>query len=89
MDGVRFDHCYAAPVCGPSRIMLLTGRYPFRTGFTLHHDAALYGGGGLDPKRETIWPRVLRDAGYATGIFGKWQINRLSEESRAAIGTRS
>lgn len=83
MDGVRFEHCYAAPVCGPSRIMLLTGRYPFRTGFTLHHDAALYGGGGLDPKRETIWPRVLRDAGYATGTFGKWQINRLSEEPDA------
>jgi len=82
-DGVRFEHCYAAPVCGPSRIMLLTGRYPFRTGFTLHHDAALYGGGGLDPKREIIWPRVLREAGYATGIVGKWQINKLSEEPDA------
>lgn len=79
-EGVRFEHCYAAPVCGPSRIMLLTGRYPFRTGFTMHHDAALYGGGGLDPKREIIWPRLLRDAGYATGIVGKWQINKLSEE---------
>lgn len=81
--GVRFEHCYAAPVCGPSRIMLLTGRYPFHTGFALHHDAALYGGGGLDPKREIIWPRVLRDAGYATGIVGKWQINKLSEEPDA------
>lgn len=79
-DGVRFEHCYAAPVCGPSRIMLLTGRYPFRTGFTLHHDAALYGGGGLDPERETIWPRLVREAGYVTGIVGKWQINKLSEE---------
>lgn len=82
-DGVRFEHCYAAPVCGPSRIMLLTGRYPFHTGFALHHDAALYGGGGLDPRREIIWPRLLRDAGYATGIVGKWQINRLSEEPDA------
>lgn len=79
-NGVRFEHCYAAPVCGPSRIMLLTGRYPFRTGFTMHHDAALYGGGGLNPKTEIIWPRLFREAGYATSIVGKWQINKLSEE---------
>ena len=82
-EGIRFEHCYASPVCGPSRTMLLTGRYPFRTGFTLHHDAALYGGGGLDPKREIVWPRPLRDAGYATGIVGKWQINKLSDEPGA------
>src|SRR5437867_10709532 len=30
--GVRFESCYAAPLCGPSRCMLLTGRYAFRTG---------------------------------------------------------
>ncbi len=42
--GVRVENCYASPVCGPSRTMLLTGRYPHRTGFVLHHDAALYRG---------------------------------------------
>ncbi|MEW6304215.1 MAG: sulfatase-like hydrolase/transferase [Verrucomicrobiota bacterium] len=78
--GVRFEHCYTAPVCGPSRIVLLTGRYPFRTGFTIHHDAALYSGGGLPPERETVFARVLRRAGYATGIAGKWQINNLYDE---------
>src|SRR5688572_20557332 len=51
--GVRVENCYTPPVCGPSRIVLLTGRYPHSTGFRLHHDAALYSGGGLDPKRET------------------------------------
>lgn len=78
--GVRFENCYTPPVCGPSRIVLLTGRYPFRTGFTLHHDAALYGGGGLDPAHELIFPRVLRSAGYVTGIAGKWQVNNLYDE---------
>jgi arylsulfatase A-like enzyme len=81
--GVRFRHCYTPVVCGPSRIVLLTGRYPFRTGFTLHHDAALYSGGGLDPAREMVLARLLRAAGYRTGIAGKWQINNLYDEPQA------
>src|SRR5262245_47799172 len=79
-DGARVEHCYSHPVCGPSRAMLLTGRYPFRTGWTVHHDAALYSGGGFDPAREVTIARALRDAGYATGIAGKWQINNLYDE---------
>jgi len=78
--GVRVEHCYTAPVCGPSRTVLLTGRYPHSTGFRLHHDAALYSGGGLDPKREILFPRLFRDAGLATGIAGKWQVNNLYDE---------
>ena len=81
--GVRVENCYTPPVCGPSRVVLLTGRYPHSTGFRLHHDAALYSGGGLDPKREIAFPRLLRDAGYATGITGKWQINNLYDEPDA------
>ncbi len=81
--GVRVENCYTPPVCGPSRIVLLTGRYPHSTGFRLHHDAALYSGGGLDPRREVLFPRLLRDAGYATGITGKWQVNNLYDEPDA------
>lgn len=79
-EGVRAEHCYTPPVCGPSRVVLLTGRYPFRTGYTLHHDAGLYGGGGLDPVRDLIFPNVFHQAGFATGVFGKWQINDLYAE---------
>lgn len=82
-EGVRAEHCYTPPVCGPSRIVLLTGRYPFRTGYTLHHDAGLYGGGGLDPVRDLVFANVLHSAGYATGVFGKWQINDLYAEPDA------
>jgi arylsulfatase A-like enzyme len=82
-DGVRFEHCYTFPVCGPSRIQLLTGRYPFHHGFVMHHDAALYSGGGLDWRREVVLARPLRDAGYATGICGKWQVNNLYDQPDA------
>lgn len=81
--GVRFENCYTTTVCGPSRVQLLTGRYPHRTGWNLHHDAALYSGGGLDPQREMTVARVLRDAGYATAIAGKWQVNNLYDEPSA------
>jgi len=79
-SGVRAEHCYTPPVCGPSRITLLTGRYLLRSGFTLHHDAALYSGGGPDPAREWVFARSFREAGYTTGLAGKWQINNLYDE---------
>src|SRR6476619_2046805 len=79
-SGVRFANCYTTVVCGPSRVELLTGRYPHHTGWYLHHDAALYSGGGFDPKREVTIARLLRDQGYATGISGKWQVNNLYDE---------
>jgi arylsulfatase A-like enzyme len=81
-DGVRVENCYTPPVCGPSRTVLLTGRYPHSTGFRLHHDAALYSGGGLEPRREILFSRAFRDAGYVTGITGKWQVNNLYDEPK-------
>ncbi len=81
--GVRFENTYAFPICGPARITLLTGRQVHRTGFILHHDAALYSGGGLDPAREITFARTFRQAGYVTGVTGKWQINNLYDEPDA------
>jgi arylsulfatase A len=59
--GVRFDHCYSMPTCNPSRCALMTGRYEFRTG-----NAPSF-------KEESSTARVLKDAGYATGMAGKWR----------------
>lgn len=81
--GTRFTHCYVTPLCSTTRTELLTGRYGYSTGWHTHHDAATYGGGGLDPKRETTFARALRDGGYATAIAGKWQINDLYEQRDA------
>lgn len=80
--GVKFRNFYVTPVCSTTRVMLLTGRYPFRTGWHTHHDPAIYGGGYFDWKRESSIARVMKDSGYDTCISGKWQINDLFDPAQ-------
>jgi arylsulfatase A-like enzyme len=82
-EGVRFPNCYVSPLCSTSRVVFLTGRYPCTTGWTVHHDSAIYGGGSFDAEREVSFARVLKEAGYATAVAGKWQINNLFEQPDA------
>lgn len=65
--GMRFTHAYTPSLCGPSRATILTGRYLFRTGAT-NQDAT----GRFTPAAETMMPRILKPAGYATAAIGKW-----------------
>ena len=81
--GTRFTAVWASPICTPTRVMLLTGQYPFRTGWTLHHDAPRWGGQYFDWRHYTTWPQLIRRRGYATAIAGKWQINDLKAQPRA------
>jgi arylsulfatase A len=91
--GVRLTGFYVTwPACTPSRGSLLTGRYPQRNGTydmfrndLVDHDY-LYPKeeyavswemiGGMDT-REVLIPRVLKEAGYVSGIFGKWDLGQL------------
>jgi arylsulfatase A len=66
-SGVRFSHCYASPLCGPSRALLLTGRYAFRTGMTSNNT-----GDRLKPANEILIPTILKQGGYVTAEVGKW-----------------
>ena len=62
--GMLFHHCYSQPICTPSRVQIMTGKYNFRnyTRFgELRTDQFTFG-------------NVLKRAGYKTGIFGKWQL---------------
>lgn len=65
-----------APFCAPTRAALLTGRQPFRCGMT--QNPAPDGGPDADklalPEREVILPQVLKRAGYATALIGKWHL---------------
>jgi arylsulfatase A len=71
-SGLRFTTCYAAPLCGPSRCLLMTGRYAFRAG-GLTNQSWRSGGPGARAADEHPIARLMKQAGYATGEAGKWR----------------
>ena len=67
------------PVCSPSRASLISSRYGSEVGLT----------DWLNPRREPYmglgddiltWPRLLKDAGYRTGLVGKWHLGLLDDQ---------
>lgn len=66
-DGIRYTNAYTAPLCGPSRALILTGRYAFRTG-AVNQDMT----GDMSPSVETMMPKILKQAGYTSSMIGKW-----------------
>lgn len=90
-EGTRFTQAYAAaPICSASRAAILTGKTPARLGFefVVKSEAGYQPVEAplrappftLDlPLEETTIAEVLRDAGYQTGFFGKWHLNKHYE----------
>ena len=72
-SGIRFESCYAAPLCGPSRCLINTGRYAFRTGGITNQSWNREGGQGAKSKDEVPLAKLLKQAGYATCSVGKWR----------------
>jgi arylsulfatase A len=71
-SGTRFTTCYAAPLCGPSRCLLMTGRYAFRTG-GIGNGSWQKGGPGAKSADEPSIAKVLKQGGYVTAQAGKWR----------------
>lgn len=92
-EGMRLTQFYVAwPACTPSRGSLLTGRYPQRNGLydMIRNEAPDYGKkytreeyevtfemiGGMD-EREILLPQMLKEIGYTSAIYGKWDLGAL------------
>lgn len=74
-NGILFNTCWAAPICSPSRAMMLTGCYADKTGW-YHNALRVPDEHGSDDfqKHFSTFPAILKSAGYATGLGGKWQL---------------
>ena len=77
-EGVRFETCYATPLCSPSRVLLMTGKYGFRTGFTNFIGRVTTRKERL-PADEYTFADMMKAHGYATGLAGKWQLGLVSK----------
>ncbi len=64
VSGARFTNGYANPLCTPTRVTLMTGRYNFRN----------YTAFGELPPDDPTFGHMMQDAGYATAAVGKWQL---------------
>ena len=72
-EGAKFNHCYSEPVCTPSRVKIMTGRDNIRNYVrfgTLHEDEITFG-------------TMMKNAGYATAVAGKWQLHGGDDGSLA------
>jgi arylsulfatase A len=73
--GMRFEQCHVQPLCTPTRVQLMTGLYNVRNYIEF---------GAMDPKA-TTFAHLLKGAGYATAVCGKWQIG-LEPDSPQKFG---
>jgi len=67
-QGVKFNNCVSQPLCTPSRVKIMTGQYNYRN----------YDYFGHLNSDEYTFGNLMKDAGYATCIAGKWQLNGLA-----------
>ncbi|WP_149275011.1 sulfatase-like hydrolase/transferase [Pareuzebyella sediminis] len=80
-EGMRFNQCYSTPLCTPSRVQLMTGKYNQRN----------YIGFGLLDPQETTFGHLMKASEYQTCIAGKWQLlgnARQQELAGGKIGSR-
>lgn len=63
-EGMHFTNCHSMPLCTPSRVQIMTGKYNFRN---------YVGFGILDPEEKTFG-HYMQEAGYLNLIAGKWQL---------------
>ncbi len=80
--GMKFTHAFSMPVCHPSRVSLMTGRYPFRFG-----KAGMRWGDYPEAAEGISIGDRMKQAGYATAVAGKWQLCMMKDDLRQPART--
>lgn len=76
-EGASFQRFFtSAPLCSPSRAVFMTGQYPYRNGIVDNAERA------AQSHEITTFPKLLHDAGYHTGFFGKWHMGHQDDSPR-------
>ena len=76
-EGVMFRTCWCTPICSPTRAQMMTGRYGFRTRW-FHND--LKDRATPLSQNNVTFGQMMKQAGYATAICGKWQLPGTYEQ---------
>ncbi len=84
-NGVSFTNFWATPECSPSRAAILTGRWGHRTGVVTAIVDPMLPWNQLHPSEITV-PELLREAGYASGMLGKYHMGGGPENTPAGYG---
>ena len=71
-EGMRFEQCFANPLCTPSRVKIMTGQYNIRN----------YKKFGVLDRSQKTFAHQLKKAGYATVIAGKWQLDKKPDAGK-------